>query len=81
MINKISRIFVFKSRPSFLIFPKISPPVSIYHDPSLIENFYNATNPPPLIKTTPFCAYDLTGRYGSVFFKLATFPIIPVEYK
>ena len=62
-------------------FRKILPPVSLYYDPSLIKNFDKATNPPPLIKPIPFCAYDLTGRYSSVFFKLTPFPLIPVEYK
>ena len=66
---------------SFSVFRKISPPISLYYDPSLTKNFYRATNPPPLIKSTPFCAYDLTGRYSSVFFKLTPLPLIPVEYK
>ena len=64
---------------SFSIFRKISPPISIYYDPSLIKNFCKTTNPPSLIKATPFCAYDLTGRYNSVFFKLTPLPLIPVE--
>ena len=64
-----------------LVFRKISPHISLYYDPSLIKNFYKATNCPLLITSTPFCAYDLTGRYSSIFFKLTRLPLIPVEYK
>ena len=66
---------------SFSIFWKISPPISLYYDPFLIKNLYKATNPPPLIKATPFCAYDLTGRYSLVFFKLTPLPLIQVKYE
>ena len=65
----------------FQFFRKISPPILLYYDPSLIKNFYKAANPPPLIKATPFCAYNLTGKYSSVFSKLTSLPLIPVEYK
>ena len=65
----------------FSIFRKLSPPISLYYDPSLIENLYKATNAHPLIKSTPFCVYDLTGRYSSVFFMLTPLHLIPVEYK
>ena len=65
----------------FSIFWKISPPISLYYDPSLIENFYKATDPPPFTKPNPFCAYDLTGRYSLVFLKLTPLPLIPVECK
>ena len=68
-------------RKSFSVFRKISSPILLYYDHSLIKNFYKATNPPSLIKPTPFCAYGLTGRYSSVFFKLAPLPLLPVEYK
>ena len=60
---------------SFSIFWKISPPLSFYYGPSLIKNFYKA------MKATPFCAYDFTGRYSSVFFKLMPLSLIPEEYK
>ena len=66
---------------SFSSFWKISPPISLYYDPSLIKNFYKATNPSALIKPIPFCAHDLTVRHSSVFFKLKPLPLIPVENK
>ena len=59
---------------SFSIFWKISPPISLYHEPFLVKNFYKANNP-PLIIPTPFCAYEPTGRYSSVFFKLTPMPL------
>ena len=70
-----------RARGSFSVSRKISLPVSLYYDPSLIKNFYKTTNPLRLIKPTPFCAYDLTGRYSSVSFKLTPLPLIPVECK
>ena len=70
-----------RGRGSFPVFRKNSPPISLYYDPSLIKNFYKATNPPPLIKLTAFRVNDLTGRYNSVFFKLTPLPVIPVEHK
>ena len=70
-----------EGRGSFSIFRKISLTISFYHDPSLIKNFYKATNPPPIIKPTVFCAYDLNVRYSLVFFKVTRLPLIPVEYK
>ena len=45
-----------------------------------LKNSCKASNRPPLIKATPFCAYDLTGRYNSVFFKLTPLPLTPVDY-
>ena len=66
---------------SFSIFRKTSPPILLYYDPSLVKNFYRASNPPPVIKLAPFCAYNLTVRYSSVFLKLTPLPLIPVEYK
>ena len=66
---------------SHSIFWKISPPISLYYDFSRIKNFYKTTNHPSLIKLTPFCVYDLTGRNSSVFFKLTPLPLTLVEYR
>ena len=63
------------------LFLKILPLISLYYDLSLIKTFCKTTNYLPLIKPTPFCVFDLTGRYSSVFFKLTPLHLIPAEYK
>ena len=43
----------------FAVFWKILPPISLYYEQPLIQNFYKATNPPPLMASLVYSSVNI----------------------